>query len=49
MKRLCCDEADKSVIVPSGCLEPSRKHGISSEKFYAWKAKFGGMDDSDGG
>ena len=24
-----------------------RKHGISSPTFYAWKAKFGGMDVSD--
>jgi putative transposase len=24
-----------------------RKHGISSATFYAWKAKFGGMDVSD--
>ena len=24
-----------------------RKHGISSGTFYAWKAKFGGMDVSD--
>jgi putative transposase len=24
-----------------------RKHGISSATFYAWKAKFGGMDVSE--
>jgi putative transposase len=24
-----------------------RKHGMSSATFYAWKAKFGGMDVSD--
>ncbi len=24
-----------------------RKHGISSATFYAWKAKFGGMEVSD--
>ena len=24
-----------------------RKHGISSATFYAWKAKFGGMDISE--
>lgn len=24
-----------------------RKHGMSSASFYAWKAKFGGMDLSD--
>lgn len=24
-----------------------RKHGMSSASFYAWKAKFGGMDVSD--
>jgi hypothetical protein len=23
-----------------------RKHGISSAKFYAWKAKYGGLDVS---
>jgi putative transposase len=27
--------------------ELCRKHGISSATFYAWKAKFGGMDVSD--
>ena len=25
-----------------------RKHGISTATFYSWKAKFGGMDVSDG-
>ena len=27
--------------------ELCRQHGISSATFYAWKAKFGGMDVSD--
>lgn len=27
--------------------ELCRRHGISSATFYAWKAKFGGMDMSD--
>jgi putative transposase len=27
--------------------ELCRRHGISSATFYAWKAKFGGMDVSD--
>ena len=27
--------------------ELSRKHGISSATFYAWKAKFGGMEVSE--
>ena len=27
--------------------ELCRKHGISSATFYAWKAKFGGMEVSD--
>ena len=27
--------------------ELCRKHGMSSATFYAWKAKFGGMDVSD--
>lgn len=27
--------------------EVCRKHGMSSAAFYAWKAKFGGMDVSD--
>ena len=27
--------------------ELCRKHGISSATFYAWKAKFGGMDVSE--
>ena len=26
---------------------PCRKHGISSATFYAWKAKFGGLEVSD--
>ncbi len=28
-------------------VEVCRKHGISSATFYAWKAKFGGMDVSE--
>jgi len=28
-------------------IELCRRHGISSATFYAWKAKFGGMDVSD--
>jgi len=28
-------------------VELCRRHGISSATFYAWKAKFGGMDVSD--
>jgi putative transposase len=28
--------------------EVCRKHGISSATFYKWKAKYGGMDISDG-
>lgn len=28
-------------------LEVCRRHGISSATFYAWKAKFGGMQVSD--
>jgi putative transposase len=27
--------------------EVCRKHGVSSATFYAWKAKFGGMDVSE--
>ena len=27
--------------------ELCRRHGVSSATFYAWKAKFGGMDVSD--
>lgn len=27
--------------------EVCRKHGVSSATFYAWKAKYGGMDVSD--
>ena len=34
---------------PAGAktAELCRRHGISSATFYAWKAKFGGMDVSD--
>ena len=28
-------------------VEVCRRHGISSATFYAWKAKFGGMDVSE--
>jgi len=28
-------------------VEVCRKHGISTATFYAWKAKFGGMDVSE--
>jgi putative transposase len=28
-------------------VDVCRKHGISSATFYAWKAKFGGMDVSE--
>ncbi len=33
-------EQEAGVSTPEVC----RKHGISSATFYAWKAKFGGMD-----
>ena len=36
-------ESEAGVTTP----ELSRKHGSSSAKFYAWKAKFGGMEVSD--
>jgi len=29
------------------CADLCRKHGMSGATFYAWKAKFGGMDVSD--
>jgi putative transposase len=29
------------------CADLCRKHGMSEATFYAWKAKFGGMDVSD--
>lgn len=38
---LCEQEAGVSTA------EVCRKHGISSATFYAWKAKFGGMDVSE--
>lgn len=31
----------------SAVVELCRKHGISSATFYAWKARFGGMDVSE--
>ena len=31
----------------SSAAEVCRRHGISSATFYAWKAKFGGMEVSD--
>ncbi len=27
--------------------DQARKHGVSEETLYNWKAKYGGMDDSD--
>ncbi len=30
-----------------GTAEVCRKHGISTATFYAWKAKFGGLEVSD--
>jgi putative transposase len=36
-------EHDAGAVVAELC----RKHGMSSATFYAWKAKFGGMDVSD--
>ncbi len=36
-------EADAGAKTADVC----RKHGISSATFYAWKAKFGGMEVSD--
>ena len=29
------------------CADLCRKHGMSSATFYAWKAKYGGMDVSE--
>ena len=28
------------------CADPCRKHGMSEGTFYAWKAKYGGLDVS---
>jgi putative transposase len=36
-------EQEAGAVVAELC----RKHGISSATFYAWKAKFGGMDVSE--
>ena len=36
---------EQAVRVPTA--EVCRKHGISTATFYAWKAKFGGMDVSE--
>ena len=36
-------EAEAGAVVTELC----RKHGMSSATFYAWKAKFGGMEVSD--
>ena len=36
-------EQEAGAVVAELC----RKHGISSATFYAWKAKYGGMDVSD--
>jgi putative transposase len=36
-------EADAGVVVADLC----RKHGLSSAAFYAWKAKYGGLELSE--
>ena len=36
-------EAEAGAVVTDLC----RKHGMSSPTYYAWKAKFGGLDVSD--
>lgn len=36
-------EAEAGAVVTELC----RKHGISSATYYAWKAKFGGLEVSD--
>ena len=36
-------EAEAGAVVTELC----RRHGMSSATFYAWKAKFGGMEVSD--
>lgn len=36
-------EAEAGAVVTELC----RKHGLSSATFYAWKAKFGGLEVSD--
>ena len=36
-------EAEAGAVVTELC----RKHGVSTATFYAWKAKFGGMEVSD--
>ena len=36
-------EAEAGAVVTELC----RRHGISTATFYAWKAKFGGMEVSD--
>ena len=37
-------EQEGGLAIAGGC----RRHGISSATFFKWKAKFGGMDVSDG-
>lgn len=39
----CCVSRRRSAKTADLC----RQHGISSATFYAWKAKFGGMDVSE--
>ncbi len=36
-------EAEAGAVVTELC----RKHGVSSATYYAWKAKFGGLEASD--
>ena len=44
-ERIIAALREQAAWVPTA--EVCRKHGISSATFYAWKAKFGGMDVSE--
>jgi putative transposase len=52
MRKSRCSEAQivgviKESEAGSNTKELCRKHGISTNTFYKWKAKFGGMEVSD--
>lgn len=40
-------EQGRHVCRRGNAAEVCRRHGISSATFYAWKAKFGGMEPSE--
>jgi putative transposase len=48
MSDLLCHRRISAVDAPVTCGGVCRKHGVSGATFYKWKAKYGGLEVSDG-